>query len=73
MGSKDAELSSGGIDCIWNGFTMNGREDEYTWSDAYLDNKQVFVVREDSGINSGKRSGRESSRCPDRFFRTGSA
>ena len=49
--SKDAELSSGGIDCIWNGFTMNGREDEYTWSDAYLDNKQVFVVREDSGIN----------------------
>lgn len=52
--SKDAELSSGGIDCIWNGFTMNGREDEYTWSDAYLDNKQVFVVREDSGINSEK-------------------
>ena len=52
--SKDAELSSGGIDCIWNGFTMNGREDEYTWSDAYLDNKQVFVVRDDSGIDSEK-------------------
>ena len=33
---------------------MNGREDEYTWSDAYLDNNQVFVVREDSGINSEK-------------------
>lgn len=50
--SKDASLNSGEIDCIWNGFTMNGREDDYTWSDAYLDNQQVFVVRTDSGIES---------------------
>lgn len=50
--SKDATLGSGEIDCIWNGFTMNGREDDYTWTDAYLDNKQVFVVRGDSGIKS---------------------
>ena len=50
--SKDQELESGSIDCIWNGFTMNGREDEYTWSDPYLDNQQVFVVRSDSGIES---------------------
>ena len=27
--SKDLELSSGSIDCIWNGFTMTGREDDY--------------------------------------------
>ena len=47
--SKDATLGSGEIDCIWNGFTMNGREDDYTWTDAYLDNKQVFVVRGNSG------------------------
>jgi len=47
-------LKSGEIDCIWNGFTMNGREDEYTWSEPYLDNQQVFVVRADSGINSEK-------------------
>ena len=52
--SKDALLKSGEIDCIWNGFTMNGREDEYTWSEPYLDNQQVFVVRADSGINSDK-------------------
>lgn len=52
--SKDALLKSGEIDCIWNGFTINGREDKYTWSDPYLDNKQVFVVRDDSGINSEK-------------------
>ena len=25
--AKDMELSSGAIDCIWNGFTINGRED----------------------------------------------
>ena len=27
--SKDNELNSGSIDCIWNGFTMNGRENDY--------------------------------------------
>ena len=30
--AKDMEIDSGTIDCIWNGFTMNGREDEYTLS-----------------------------------------
>ncbi|MDL2300877.1 amino acid ABC transporter substrate-binding protein [Lachnospiraceae bacterium OttesenSCG-928-D06] len=48
--AKDMELSSGAIDCIWNGFTINGREDQYTWSEAYIDNSQVFVVAADSGI-----------------------
>ena len=50
--SKDAELASGGIDCIWNGFTINGREDDYTWSDPYLNNEQVMVVTSDSGIET---------------------
>ena len=50
--SKDMELESGAIDCIWNGFTMDGREDDYTWSQAYVDNSQVIVVAEDSGISS---------------------
>ena len=44
------ELNSGSIDCIWNGFTINGREDDYTWSDPYLNNEQVMVVAADSGI-----------------------
>ena len=52
--AKDAMLESGAIDCIRNGFTINGREDEYTWSDPYLDNSQVFVVRADSGIESAE-------------------
>ncbi len=49
--SKDNELSSGMIDCIWSGFTINGREDDYTWSDPYVENSQVVVVAEDSGID----------------------
>lgn len=48
--SKDMELNSGSIDCIWNGFTMNGREDKYTWSTPYVDNSQVVIVKSDSGI-----------------------
>ena len=50
--TKDMELSSGSIDCIWNGFTINGREEEYTWSVPYVDNSQVFVVAADAGIAS---------------------
>ena len=50
--AKDAELESGSIDCIWNGFTIDGRENDYLWSDPYFDNKQVFVVKSDAGISS---------------------
>lgn len=49
---KDAELASGSIDCIWNGFTMEGREDQYLWTQPYMDNSQVIVVRYDSGITT---------------------
>lgn len=49
--NKDNELASGTIDCIWNGFTMSAdRLDKYTWSEAYVDNSQVMVVKADSGI-----------------------
>ncbi len=48
--AKDAELDSGSIDCIWNGFTIDGRENDYLWSNPYFDNKQVFVVKSSSGI-----------------------
>ena len=48
--AKDAELDSGAIDCIWNGFTIDGRENDYLWSNPYFDNKQIFVVKSGSGI-----------------------
>lgn len=50
--SKDMELESGNIDCIWNGFTITGREDDYIWTTPYMANKQVFVVANDSDIKS---------------------
>ncbi len=50
--SKDAELKNGSINCIWNGFTYQGREDDYTWSELYADNKIVVVVTKESGIET---------------------
>ena len=50
--AKDMELTSGNIDCIWNGFSTQNREDKYTWTKPYMKNDQVFVVRSDSDINS---------------------
>ena len=50
--AKDAELDSGSIDCIWNGFTIDGRENDYAWSNPYFDNKQIFVVKSNSNIKS---------------------
>lgn len=50
--TKDAQLNQGTINCIWNGFTMEGREDDYTFSEPYMLNEQVIVVKKDSGITS---------------------
>ncbi len=48
--AKDALLNGGNITCIWNGFTYEGREDNYTWSGQYMLNEQVIVVKKGSGI-----------------------
>lgn len=50
--AKDMELNSGSIDCIWNGFTMQGREDGYTWTVPYVDNSQVVLVKAGSQIKT---------------------
>lgn len=50
--AKDMELNSGSIDCIWNGFTMQGREDAYTWTVPYVDNSQVVLVKAGSPIKT---------------------
>lgn len=52
--AKDMELNSGTIDCIWNGFTMTGREDKYTFSVPYVDNSIVFIVMNDSDIQTAE-------------------
>ena len=50
--AKDMELNSGAIDCIWNGFTMQGREAAYTWTAPYVDNSQVVLVKAGSPIQT---------------------
>ena len=50
--AKDAELAAGSCDCIWSGFTINGRENDYLWSKPYSDNTQMIMVKADSGIKT---------------------
>ncbi len=51
--AKELELSTGKIDCIWNGLTMTAeREAALTFTKPYLNNDQVLVVRKNGGINS---------------------
>ena len=50
--SKDLELESGNINCIWNGFTIEGREDKYQFSKPYMLNQQVVVVNADSDVKA---------------------
>lgn len=50
--SKDMELDSGNIDCVWNGFTISGREEEYEWTQPYMKNKQIVVVMNQSSYQT---------------------
>ena len=64
--AKDAELKAGSCDCIWSGFTLNGRENDYLWSKPYSDNDQMIMVKKDSGIKTledlaGKKVGVQTS------------
>ena len=55
--SKYTDLDSGTIDCVWNGFTANTADDDgilrsekVDFSYNYMENRQVVVVKADSGI-----------------------
>ena len=50
--TKDMEINSGAVDCLWNGMTYTGREEEYTWSDPYVSNSIVVAVMADSDIQT---------------------
>ncbi|WP_165172913.1 MULTISPECIES: amino acid ABC transporter substrate-binding protein [unclassified Adlercreutzia] len=50
--AKDALLNQGTINCIWNGFTMEGREADYTFSEPYMLNEQVIVVKKGSDVKA---------------------
>lgn len=50
--TKEAELSSGRIDLIWNGYTItDDRKKKVLFSKPYLKNSQVIVTRADSKIS----------------------
>ncbi len=81
--NKYIDLANGNIDCIWNGFTANSsdddgiaRTDKVDFSSAYMENKQVVVVR-DSKYNSleslnksGIRGKAESSSAGEDFIKS---
>lgn len=48
--AKDTLMNSGAINCIWNGFTIEGREDGYAFTDPYMENRQVVVVPASSDV-----------------------
>ena len=55
--NKYTELNSDNINCIWNGFTCNTADDDgvaraekVDFSYNYMENRQVVVVKTDSGI-----------------------
>lgn len=51
--SKVLELDAGNIDMIWNGLTITEeRQKEILFSDPYMNNRQIIVVKADSGITS---------------------
>jgi len=72
--SRDEQLDSGSIDCIWNCFIMNGREDDYQWAGPYLNSDIAVLVSADSSIRSvsalaGKTvASRINSRVEDFFL-----
>ena len=49
--AKDTLMNSGAINCIWNGVTIEGRENDYTFSEPYMLHAQVVVVKKGSGIS----------------------
>ena len=50
--AKDMELNAGSCDCIWSGFTKEGREDDYAWGITYSNNTQGILVPGDSDIKT---------------------
>ena len=47
---KDDYLENGVIDCIWDSYSMNGKEDSYLWSDPYMYSREAVIVNKDSSI-----------------------
>ncbi len=82
-GQKYTDLNSGTIDCVWNGFTCNVKDDEdgierskkVDFSYNYMENRQVIVVKKSSGIAgaadlSGKMGVAESGSAGETYAKS---
>lgn len=49
---KESYLDDQVIDCIWDSYPLNGREDSYLWSEPYMYSQESVIVNTDSSINS---------------------
>ena len=80
--AKYTDLNSGAIDCVWNGFTANtkdddgvARADKVDFSYNYMENRQVIVVKADSTIAAaadlkGKMGAAESGSAGETYAKT---
>ncbi|MBK0347713.1 amino acid ABC transporter substrate-binding protein [Aerococcaceae bacterium zg-ZJ1578] len=51
--TKETELKMGNIDMIWNGYTITEeREKVLQFSDSYVDNRQIIIVKKESEIQT---------------------
>lgn len=41
---RDTYLNSQTVDCLWSAFIMDGREDQYLWTDSYLESHLRAIV-----------------------------
>lgn len=70
---KKTLVENGTVDCIWGSFSMNGRENDYTWAGPYLNSRQVVAVRTGSDICTlrdleGKTLVVQSTTKPEELF-----
>ena len=50
---RDRELNTGNVDMLWNGMTLtDARKASMLCSDPYMKNRQILVVKKDSGLKT---------------------
>lgn len=74
---KKELLESGQVDCLWDCFSMDGRENDYRWAGPYMISRQVVAVMPDSDIQTladlaGKTVAVQSTTKPESILLDGS-
>ncbi|MCF0260149.1 MAG: transporter substrate-binding domain-containing protein [Erysipelotrichaceae bacterium] len=47
MSEVEEAINTGTIDCYWNTYTYQGREDKYVWTDPYMSATPVLIYKTD--------------------------